>query len=187
MLNIRTRITATVLVAVLSLTACGSSTVSPLVQALETISIAADVGAPVVAAISPQAAAWVNLVPGVVTAALDVAEGKTPLATASVVIVQLQQVWTQGQSLLPNLSGTDKTVIAGILGALKAGIDLYNQQYPPAVVSSAIHTAYAMGFTGGTTAATAKIKKPTKGDKAAIARARAHIAAVKAALAAKGK
>jgi hypothetical protein len=166
----------------LSLIGCGSSTTSPLVQSLEAISIAADVGAPVVAAISPQAAAWVSLVPGVVSAALDVAEGKTAFATASTVIVQLQAVWTQGQALLPNLTGTDKTVISGILGAIKAGIDLYSQQYPPAVASSVVHTAYVMGFTAGPSASTAKVKKLSKSDKAAIARARAHVAALKSAL-----
>lgn len=184
----KSRFAALSLVAVVAtLIGCGnSSTTSPLVQALEAISIAADVGAPVVAQISPAAAGFLNLIPGIITAALDVVEGKTPIATASTVTTQLQTVWAQGQSLLPSLSGTDKAIVTGILAALKAGLDLYQQQFPP-LTAHVYTTGYAMGFLDSPNPQTAKLKKLSKADKASIARARAHIAAVKAALAAKVK
>ena len=172
----------TALVAMLLIVACGASTTSPLVVALEGISIAADVGAPIVAALNPTAAAFVGLVPGVVTAALDIAEGKAPLATASTVAVQLQSVWNTGNGLLPGLSGTDKTVVSGILGAIQAGITLFNQQYGT-TSAAAIPRAYAMGFVDTPNPATAKVKKLGKADKAAIASARKHLANVSTAVA----
>ena len=153
-----------------------------MIAALEAISIAADVGAPVIATLNPTAASFVNLIPGVVTAAIDIVEGTSPLATASTVTTQLQQIWQQGEALLPNLSGTDKTVVTGILAALQSGLHLYQQQFPP--TSAALHdrlaTAYSLGFTSSPTPATAKLKpmKLSKADKASIARAKAHIAAV---------
>ena len=173
----------TALVAMLLIVACGASTTSPLVVALEGISIAADVGAPIVAALNPTAAAFVGLVPGVVTAALDIAEGKAPLATASTVAVQLQSVWNTGNGLLPGLSGTDKTVVSGILGAIQAGITLFNQQYGTTSAATAIPRAYAMGFVDTPNPATAKVKKLGKADKAAIASARKHLANVSTAVA----
>lgn len=176
----RTSLISFVLIAVLLTIGCGS-TPSALVTALEAISIAADVGAPVVAAISPQAAAWINLVPGVITAALGVVEGTTPLATTSTVIAQLQSVWQQGQQLLPNLPPNEKTLISGILGALQAGITLYQQQYPPTVASAKIHVAYAAGFVDSPNPKKAKIKKLGKSDKDALARIKAHLANIQSA------
>jgi hypothetical protein len=176
--------TAAVLIVALLTFSCGGSATapSPLIAALEAISIAADVGAPVIATLNPAAASFVNLVPGVITAAIDVVEGTSPLATASTVTTQLQQIWQQGEALLPNLSGTDKTVITGILAALQAGLQLYQQQFPPttAAFERMIHNGYARGFFDTPTPATAKLKpmKLSKADKASIARAKAHIAAV---------
>ena len=169
---------------ILMLIGCGGSATapSPLIAALEAVSIAADVGAPVIAALNPVAANFVNLIPGVITAAIDIVEGTSPLATASTVTTQLQQIWQQGEALLPNLSGTDKTVITGILAALQSGLQLYQQQFPP--TASALHDylsrGYANGFFTSATPATAKLKpmKLSKADKASIARAKAHIAAV---------
>jgi len=169
---------------IFALVGCGASATapSPLIAALEAVSIAADVGAPVIAALSPTAANFVNLIPGVVTAAIDIVEGTSPLATASTVTTQLQQIWQQGEALLPNLSGTDKTVITGILAALQTGLQLYQQQFPP--TASALHEylakGYAHGFFTTPTPATAKLKpmKLSKADKASIARTKAHIAAV---------
>jgi hypothetical protein len=171
----------------LLLVGCGATQPSPLVTALEAISIAADVGAPVIAGLSPQAAAILNLIPGVVTAALDVVDGTSPLATAQQVITQLQSIWQQGQTLLPNLTGTEKTVITGILAALQNGIQLYQQQYPPttAALDRMVARGYAAGFFNTSKAATAKVVpvKMNAANKASVARARAHVAAVKAALA----
>ena len=115
---------------------CGAGTTSPLIAALESMSIAADVGAPVIASILPTTASWVALVPGVVTAAIDVAEGTSPLATAATVTTQIQQVWQQGMALLPNLSGTDKTVVTGILAAIQTGLTLFQKQFPPTATAS---------------------------------------------------
>lgn len=176
--------TAFLLVACLTLLGCGGSatTPSPLIAALEAISIAADVGAPVIAALNPTAASFVNLVPGVITAAIDVVEGTSPLATSSTVTTQLQQIWQQGEALLPNLSGTDKTVVTGILAALQAGLQLYQQQFPPtaAAFEKMIHYGYGHGFFSTPVPATAKVVKPklSKSDKASIGRAKAHIANV---------
>ena len=176
-------IAAILILALLTFGCGGSATApSPLIAALEAISIAADVGAPVIATLNPTAASFVNLVPGVITAAIDVVEGTSPLSTAATVTMQLQQVWQQGQALLPNLSGTDKTVVTGILAALQAGLQLYQQQFPP--TSAALHDwvarAYGLGFTTSPTPATAKIKpmKLSKADKASIGRTKAHIAKV---------
>jgi hypothetical protein len=185
-ITMSTKLTAAVLLFVL-FAGCGASgQPSPLVTALEAISIAADVGAPVIAGLSPKAAAIMQLIPGVVTAALDVVDGTAPLATAQTVITQMQSIWQQGQDLLPGLTGTEKTVITGILGALQAGIQLYQQQYPPTKTAALVARGYAMGFLTSPTPATAKVTKPTKADKASAARARAHIAKVKADLAARG-
>ena len=175
-------------IAALLLVGCGSQP-SPLVAVLEGISIAADVSAPVVAVLSPAAAGFISLVPGVVTAALDIVEGTAPLSAASTVATQLQTVWAQGNAMLPNLPVTDKTVVTGILAALKAGIDLYQQQYPPAATASLgvslIGHGYAMGFVDSPSPTTAKVKKLGKADKASVARSRGHLAALKAKLAAK--
>ena len=176
--------TSFILIAALLLIGCGGSATapSPLIAALEAVSIAADVGAPVIAILNPVAANFVSLIPGVVTAAIDVVEGTSPIATAATVTTQLQQVWQQGEALLPNLTGTDKTVVTGILAALQAGLQLYQQQFPP--TASALHEmlarGYAHGFFTTPTPATAKLKpmKLSKADKASIARAKAHIAAV---------
>jgi hypothetical protein len=169
---------------IFALLGCGqsSTTPSPLIAALEAISIAADVGAPVVAILNPQAAAFVSLIPGVVTAAIDIVEGTSPLATASTVTTQLQQIWQQGAALLPNLSGTDKTVITGILAALQSGLNLFQQQFPPTAAdfNRLVNRGYQHGFFDSPTPATAKLKpmKLSKADKASIARTKAHIAAV---------
>ncbi len=177
--------TAAVLIVALLTFSCGGSAVapSPLIAALEAISIAADVGAPVVAILNPAAASFVSLVPGIVTAAIDIVEGTSPLATASTVTTQLQQVWQQGEALLPNLSGTDKTVITGILAALQAGLNLFQQQFPPTAAdfNRLVNRGYQHGFFDSPTPATAKLKpmKLSKADKASIARAKAHIAAVR--------
>lgn len=183
----RRKVFSLVLVAALLLVGCGSSAPSALIAALEAISIAADVGAPVVAIISPAASQFVALLPGVITAAIDIAEGTSPLATAQTVTTQLQQVWQQGSALLPNLSGTDKTVVTGILAALQTGLNLFQQQFPPttAAFNRTVARGYAAGFLNSPTPATAKIKamKLSKADKLSIARTKAHIAAVRTQLA----
>jgi hypothetical protein len=152
------------------------------------MSIAADVGAPVIASLLPTTASWVALVPGVVTAAIDVAEGTSPLATAATVTTQIQQVWQQGMALLPNLSGTDKTVVTGILAAIQTGLTLFQKQFPP-TTARAEFTAkgYASGFFTTPSPATAKVKpmKLSKADKASISRTKAHIANVRNAIAAR--
>jgi hypothetical protein len=174
---------ALLLVVSLLLFGCGASTPSPLISALEAISIAADVGAPVVAILNPGAASFVALVPGAVTAAIDIVEGTSPIGTAQTVVTQLQQVWQQGETLLPNLSGTDKTVVTGILAALQSGLTLFQQQYPPTTtaLNRMVASGYAHGFFNSPTPATAKIKpaKLSKADKASIGRAKAHIANVR--------
>jgi hypothetical protein len=164
------------LLLICALIGCGTSTTSPLVTALEAISIAADVGAPVVSALSPQAAGFINLVPGAVTAALDIAEGKTPLATASTVALDLSNLWEQGNSLLPNLSGTNRTVVAALLAAIQQGLKLFQSQYPPtsAAFDDLVRKGYGHGFVDSPNPAKAKLKLSRK-DRAAIARARRHL------------
>jgi hypothetical protein len=168
---------------------CGAGTTSPLIAALESMSIAADVGAPVIASLLPTTASWVALVPGVVTAAIDVAEGTSPLATAATVTTQIQQVWQQGMALLPNLSGTDKTVVTGILAAIQTGLTLFQKQFPPTPVAQSDFVAkgYAHGFftTPSPSTATVKPMKLSKADKASLTRAKAHIANVRNAVAAR--
>lgn len=173
----------TLLIAVLLLVGCGVSSTSPLVAALEDISTVADVASPVIAAFSPEAAGFVALIPAAVTAALDIVEGKTPVAAAGTVASQLQAVLTQGASLLPSLSAVDKTIVSAIMGAVKAGLNLYQQSYP-AVTSQQFQRGYAMGFFDSPSPTKAKVAKLSKKDKAAAARARAHIEALKAKLAA---
>ena len=184
-----TKLTA-IFAILLLLVGCGSTQPSPLVTALEAISIAADVGSGVVAQLNPQAAAWLALVPNAVTAALDVVDGTAPLATAQQVITQLQSIWQQGQSLT-NLTASEKAIISGLLTALQTGIQLYQTQYPPttAALDRMVARGYAAGFLNSPTPAKAKVVpvKMTKPNKASVARARAHVAAVKAALAARPK
>ena len=177
---------ASLLVLALLLCGCGASQTSPLIAALEGISIAADVGAPVIASLLPGTASWIGLVPGVVTAAIDVAEGTSPIATAATVTTQIQQVWQQGMALLPNLSGTDKTVVTGVLAAIQAGLQLFQKQFPPTATAQANFVAkgFANGFFTTPTPATAKVKPMnlSSKDKASIARTKAHIANVRNAI-----
>ena len=190
--------TVLVLAASLLMLGCsGSAQPSTLISVLEGIVITADVGAPVVASLSPQAAGWVGLVPGAITALLDIIEGTTPIAAATAAVTQLQSVWAQGQNLLPNLPATDKAVIGGILGAIQAGINLYQKQYPPTatvttggISGDAIIAMYSHGFVDSSNASTAKVKpaKLSKADKASIARIRKHMSSITSATAArKGK
>lgn len=177
---------ATLLIAALVVCGCGVSTTSPLVSALEDISTVADIGGPAIAALSPQAATILALVPGAVTAALDVVEGKSPVATASTVTAQLTSIWTQGQALLPNLNSTDKLIVSAVLGVLKAGIDLYTQRFPAstptATVQQRFRSAYSLGFVDSPNPAAAKVKRLSRKDKAAAKRARAHAERLRAAL-----
>lgn len=182
---------ATLLVAALAILGCGVSTTSPLVSALEDISTVADIGGPAIAALSPQAATILALVPGAVTAALDIVEGKTPASTAGTVAAQLTSIWTQGQALVPNLNSADKLIVSAVLGALKAGIDLYTQKFPASTPAASVQqqfrSAYAFGFVDSPNPATAKVKKLGRKDKAAAKRARAHAERLRAALAARVK
>jgi hypothetical protein len=178
---------ALVAAAAILFTAC-SPAPSPLIVALEAISVAADVGASVVAQLDPQAALWVNLIPGAVTAALDAADGQTPLASATSAISQLQNVWTEGSAILPGLSGSNKTLISGILNALGSGLALFQRQYgTPSVTGSLALRGYALGFLDSPSAKAARVKKLNRKDKALIASARAHVAALQAKLAAARK
>ena len=165
---------------------CGGTSQTPLIVTLEAISVAADVGAPVLAALSPATAGFVALIPGIVTAALDVAEGKQPLSTASTVAGQLQSVFTQGSALLTTLSATEKGIVQGILSAIQSGISLWNQTYGTTTTQADfVARGYTNGFFTTPNPQTAKVKKLNAKDKAAIARARVHIAKLEAAIAAR--
>lgn len=162
----------------LFLAACGGS-VSPLVAALEAIAIAADVGTPVLEILNPQAAQWLSLVPGAVTAALDIAEGSSAISMATAAIAELQQIWNKGEILIPQVNAQTAIVISAILAAVQTGIALFQQEYgTPVSQQAAAAIGYARGVLDSPNPKTAKVKKEklSRKDRKAIADARSKLA-----------
>lgn len=171
------------------LSACNTSPASPLILALDGISIAATVLPAAIPNISPQAAACLSAVPDLVTSIATVVEGSQPLTAAQASATGLQSLLTTScaTSAIP---ANDQALISGVAKAISLFLSEWQSlmaRYAPTpeILAANTRTAHAFGFAGTTNPATAKWKANSK-DKATAKHARELAAKNKAALAAKG-
>jgi hypothetical protein len=178
------------LIALLCATACNTSPASPLVLALDGISIAATVLPAAIPNLSPQAAACLNAVPDLVTTIATVVEGSQPLTAAQSAASGLQALLTTSCAM-GAIPANDQALISGVAKAISLFISEWQSlmaKYAPTpeILAANTRTAHAFGFANTASPSTAKWKANRK-DKATAKHARELAAKNKSALAKGGK
>jgi hypothetical protein len=172
----------------ITLTLClvGCSASSALVDALDAITIAADLAPTAFPNLSPQASACIAAIPDAVTTVADIIAGGQPIATAQTAIADLQVILAT-QCVASVIPAKDQALIGNIASAVSKFLTLYQQQVASKPVTAALVAhGYAMGFVDSSNVAKAKYKG-SAADKKKAAEIKARAAKIKAAVAAAKK